>query len=65
MAKQRSTAGTRRFSEAWNEFARDVDLAALDLDPAELFSDLREKRDGDVRLPPSRKHTSLRGRGRT
>jgi len=48
---ERLAAGTRRFSEVWNEFAREVDLAALDLDPAEIFSGVRDTDRGrDVRL---------------
>ena len=36
----------RRFSEAWNEFTREVDLAELRIDPDEIFNDVRDTRPG-------------------
>ena len=38
---ERPAARSRRFSEAWNEFTRDVSLAALAIDPGEVFNGLR------------------------
>ena len=35
-------AGTRRFSEAWEEFTRNVDLAELNLDPDAIFAGTRD-----------------------
>jgi len=47
----RLTSGRRGFADAWRSFAESVDLAALDLDPDELFEDAREEESGrDVRL---------------
>ena len=44
-------AGSRRFSEAWKEFADEVELADLAIDPDEIFSDVRDARPGrDVGL---------------
>jgi hypothetical protein len=36
----------RRFSEAWDEFRREIDLAALNLDPDEVFSSVRDHSPG-------------------
>jgi prevent-host-death family protein len=48
---ERLTAGTRRFSEAWDEFTSEIDLAELDLDPDEIFSGTRDRDPGrDVGL---------------
>ncbi|MEO8383254.1 MAG: type II toxin-antitoxin system prevent-host-death family antitoxin [Acidobacteriota bacterium] len=48
---ERLATRSRRFSEAWNEFNREVELAALAIDPDKIFSDLRDARAGrDVRL---------------
>ena len=48
---ERLTAGQRGFSEAYREFADAVDLRELELDPEELFGDLREEAAGrEVRL---------------
>jgi|GEM_PF-4904301 len=35
-------ARTRRFSEAWREFRREVDLAELKIDPDEVFGNVRD-----------------------
>lgn len=43
---ERLTAGTRRFSEAWDEFRSEVDLAELDVDPDEIFADARDRDPG-------------------
>jgi hypothetical protein len=43
---ERLATRSRRFSEAWNEFARDVELSELAIDPDEIFSDLRDMRPG-------------------
>jgi prevent-host-death family protein len=43
---QRLASGTRRFSEALDEFGRTVDLAELDLDPDEIFSTVRDDNPG-------------------
>jgi hypothetical protein len=43
--------GSRRFSEAWSEFTREVELSDLDIDPDQIFSDLWDTRPGrDVGL---------------
>lgn len=48
---ERLTAGTRRFSEAWDEFSAEIDLAGLDLDPDEIFSGARDRDPGrDAKL---------------
>ena len=48
---ERLTTGRRGFSEAYREFADAVDLRELELDPDELFGDLREEATGrEVRL---------------
>jgi prevent-host-death family protein len=40
-----------RFSEAWDEFAAEVDLKELQIDPDEIFADVRDQRPGrDARL---------------
>ena len=43
---ERLAARSRRFSEAWNEFTREVALSELAIDPDEIFSDLRDTRPG-------------------
>jgi prevent-host-death family protein len=48
---ERLAARTRRFSEAWDDFIREVDLADLDIDPDDVFGDTRDPHPGrDVRL---------------
>ncbi len=48
---ERLAAGRRDFGEAYRDFAAEVDLAELALDPDELFSGTRERTPGrDVRL---------------
>jgi prevent-host-death family protein len=38
---------SRRFSEAWSEFTREVELSELAIDPDEIFGDdLRDRRPG-------------------
>ena len=39
---ERLATRSRRFSEAWNEFTREVDLRELDIDPDEIFDDVRD-----------------------
>ena len=39
-------AKPRRFSEAWDEFTREIELTALDIDPDELFTGVRDARPG-------------------
>ena len=34
------------FSSVFDEFSREIDLPALDLDPGELFGDVRDRADG-------------------
>ena len=42
---------SRRFPDAWNDFVREFDLAALDIDPDEVFADVRDPQPGrTVRL---------------
>lgn len=45
MAETFSIADARRtsFTEAYEKFRQDVDLAAFDFDPDELFADVRDK----------------------
>jgi prevent-host-death family protein len=43
---ERLATRSRRFSEAWNEFAREVELSELAIDPEEIFGDLRDTRPG-------------------
>ena len=48
---ERLATRSRRFSEAWSEFTQAVDLAALEIDPDEVFNDVRDPRPGrDVGL---------------
>lgn len=48
---ERLVSGSRRFSEAWDEFTRQVNLAELEIDPDEIFSNVRDARPGrDVGL---------------
>ncbi|HEX6177300.1 MAG TPA: type II toxin-antitoxin system Phd/YefM family antitoxin [Thermoanaerobaculia bacterium] len=48
---ERLASGARRFSEAWDEFNRDVALSELAIDPDEIFGDLRDETAGrDVGL---------------
>lgn len=39
---ERLVMRNRRFSEAWNEFKRDVDLRDLQIDPDEIFDGVRD-----------------------
>lgn len=43
---ERMAAGRKRFSEAWDEFEREADLKAIDLDPDEIFADVRDPSPG-------------------
>ena len=46
-----SKPGRQRFVEAYRDFAEEIDLAALALDPGELFGSIRKEAQGrDVRL---------------
>lgn len=48
---ERLASRTRRFSEAWDEFTREVDLADLAIDPDDIFGDVRDTGPGrDVDL---------------
>lgn len=48
---ERLQAGRISFKEAYEKFRLDADPAALDLDPDELFADVRDKSSGrDVQL---------------
>lgn len=38
---ERLATRSRRFSEAWNQFTRQVDLRNLHIDPDEIFGDVR------------------------
>ncbi len=47
---ERLAARSRRFSEAWDDFAREVQLSDLEIDPNEVFG-VRDSRPGrDVGL---------------
>lgn len=43
---ERLVSPTRRFSDAWDEFTRDIDLHDLDLDPDEIFAGVRDSHPG-------------------
>lgn len=43
---ERLAEGSRRFSRAWDEFSREVELAELDIDPDSVFAGVREARPG-------------------
>jgi prevent-host-death family protein len=43
---ERMATARRRFSEAWSEFSRKVDLAKAAIDPDEVFGDARDTRPG-------------------
>ncbi|HEX9986235.1 MAG TPA: type II toxin-antitoxin system prevent-host-death family antitoxin [Thermoanaerobaculia bacterium] len=48
---ERLASKTRRFSEAWAEFNREVELSELEIDPDEIFGEVRDARPGrDVGL---------------
>ena len=48
---ERLAGRSRRFSEAWAEFNREVELAKLEINPDEIFDDVRDSRPGrDVGL---------------
>lgn len=42
----RLLTGTSRFSNAWDEFVKHVKLASLEIDPDEVFADVRDKAPG-------------------
>ena len=51
MRYARLTSKHRRFTEAYEKFARDFDLAALGIDPDDVFSGARDGARGrEVRL---------------
>ena len=43
---ERMSSRSRRFSEAWGDFSREVSLAALDINPDEVFGGTRDKSAG-------------------
>lgn len=43
---QRLVSRSRRFSEAWDDFVREIDLASLGIDPDEVFADVRDDAPG-------------------
>jgi hypothetical protein len=43
---ERLVSKAQRFSEAWDAFARDVDLADLEIDPDEVFAGVRDDAPG-------------------
>jgi prevent-host-death family protein len=43
---ERLAARSRRFSDAWDEFIREVDLSQLTIDPDEIFDEVRDKGPG-------------------
>jgi hypothetical protein len=48
---ERLTARSRRFSEAWKEFADAANLSHQEIDPDEIFGNVRDTRPGrDVGL---------------
>lgn len=42
----RLVSRSRRFSEAWDEFTRTVELSELAIDPDEVFADVRDAAPG-------------------
>ena len=42
----RLLTGSSRFSTAWDEFLQQVELASLEIDPTEVFADVRDKATG-------------------
>lgn len=47
----RLTAASRTFGEAWEKFSRNVDLRQANIDPDEIFSDVRDDAPGRDVLP--------------
>jgi prevent-host-death family protein len=43
---ERLATRSRRFSDAWDEFIREVDLSELAIDPTEIFDDVRDNGPG-------------------
>jgi prevent-host-death family protein len=43
---ERLAVRPRSFSSAWDQFAQHVDLSELDIDPNEVFADVRDKTPG-------------------
>ncbi|MDP9361089.1 MAG: type II toxin-antitoxin system Phd/YefM family antitoxin [Acidobacteriota bacterium] len=43
---QRLVSRSRRFSEAWDDFVREIELASLGIDPDEVFADVRDDAPG-------------------
>lgn len=43
---ERLVTRSRRFSEAWDDFVRDVEPATLGIDPDEVFADVRDAAPG-------------------
>jgi len=39
---ERLVSRSRRFSEAWDDFTREVELAELEIDPDEVFAGVRD-----------------------
>ncbi len=39
---ERLAAGSRDFSEAWDEFTREFELSTLEIDPDEIFRGVRD-----------------------
>jgi hypothetical protein len=43
---ERLVARSRRFSEAWADFNREIELAELNIDPDEVFAETRDDAPG-------------------
>jgi len=43
---ERLVSRSRRFSEAWDDFRRNADLAGLDIDPDRVFAGVRDDMPG-------------------
>lgn len=43
---ERLMSGSSRFSNAWDEFVKHVELASLEIDPGEVFADVRDEAPG-------------------
>jgi prevent-host-death family protein len=43
---ERLLARSRRFSEAWDDFAREIELSDLEIDPDRIFAGVRDESPG-------------------
>lgn len=43
---ERLTSQSLRFSEAWSKFSREIDIGQLEIDPDDVFGDVRDRSPG-------------------